>query len=91
MALEDDFIDQVFEKGEIDSLSSKDLKNFIRNRANVKLGDLGLKMNWKNIDKESLRRMEWFDFLSCGVEQQDFFANRVSDYSKGSVNFDDIF
>lgn len=89
--LEDDFIDKVFETGEIEELDPKDLKAFIRNRANVKLGDLGLKTNWKNVDKESLERMSWFDFLSSGTEHQDFFSQRPTDYAKGNIDYDDLF
>jgi ribonucleoside-diphosphate reductase beta chain len=88
--LEDAFIDKVFEMGEIEGISSKDLKNFIRHRCNTKLEDLGLKKNWKNIDKQSLKSMEWFDVLSSGVSMQDFFAGRVSDYSKGTLDFTNI-
>ncbi|MEM4359942.1 MAG: ribonucleotide-diphosphate reductase subunit beta [Candidatus Bilamarchaeaceae archaeon] len=88
--LEDSFIDKVFELGPIEGLDPKDLKNYIRFRANTKLQDLGLKSNWKNIDKESLRRMEWFDALSSGVNHSDFFAQRVVDYTKGSIDFSKI-
>jgi ribonucleoside-diphosphate reductase beta chain len=90
VSLEDEFIDKVFELGPVEGLDPKDLKQFIRNRANVKLGDLGLKTNWKNVDQEALKRMDWFDFLSTGVEHGDFFATRVSDYSKGVTDFSTI-
>jgi ribonucleotide reductase beta subunit family protein with ferritin-like domain len=63
---------------------------FIRHRCNTKLTDLGLKPNWKNIDKDSLKRMEWFSTLSAGVSHQDFFSGRVTDYSKGNVNFEEM-
>lgn len=88
--LEDAFIDKTFELGDIEGLSAKDLKCFIRMRCNTKLNDLGLKQNWKNIDKDSLERMRWFDVLSTGVSQQDFFAGRVTDYSRGSIDFSKI-
>lgn len=88
--LEDDFIAKAFEGGEIEGLTEGDLKNFIRFRANTKLEDLGLKKNWKNIDKDAIERMSWFDVLSNGVNHADFFAGRVSDYSKGNINFDNI-
>lgn len=88
--LEDDFIDKVFELGPIEGLDPKDLKVFIRHRCNTKLTDLGLKPNWKNIDKDSLKRMEWFSTLSAGVSHQDFFSGRVTDYSKGNVNFEEM-
>lgn len=88
--LEDAFIDKVFELGDIEGLTSKDMKNFIRFRCNTKLEDLSLKKNWKNLDKEAIERLSWFDVLSSGVSHSDFFASRVSDYSKGSMDFTKI-
>jgi len=89
--LEDAFIDKAFELGNIPGLTKEDMKAFIRHRASTKLGDLGLKMNWKNIDQAALDRMDWFDNLTAGVNHQDFFAGRVTDYSKGHVDFSGIF
>lgn len=88
--LEDAFISKAFSFGEVEGITEYDMKNFIRFRANTKLEDLGLKKNWKNIDKESLERMAWFDYLSVGVAQADFFAQRVDSYAKGSVDFTKI-
>lgn len=88
--LEDDFIDKVFEQGDVEGLTASDLKQFVRHRANTKLGDLDLKSNWKNVDKEALERMAWFDWMTSGVEMQDFFAGVVTGYSKGVVSFDNI-
>jgi len=88
--LEDKFIERAFEHGELPNLSMKDLKNYIRYRANTKLQDLGLKANWKNLDKEALQRLEWFNVLASGVELQDFFAQRVVDYSKSVADFEGI-
>lgn len=89
--LEDAFIDKVFELGDIEGISAKDLKAFIRHRCNTKLTDIGLKTNWKNVDKEALERMAWFDVLSAGVSHADFFSSRVTDYSKGTIDFSKIF
>lgn len=88
--LEDNFIDKTFELGDMEGLTASDLKAFIRHRCNTKLGDLGLKQNWKNIDKDALARMEWFDVMSAGVNHADFFAQRVTDYSKGATDFSNI-
>ncbi len=88
--LEDSFIESAFSKGDLPNLSMHDLKNYIRYRANTKLHDLGLKSNWKNIDKDALQRLEWFDVLSSGVEMQDFFAQKVSAYSKGLADFEEV-
>lgn len=83
--LEESFIDKAFELGDIDGLTAYDLKNFIKNRINIKLGDIGLKANYEDIDQESLKRMSWFDDMTIGIQHQDFFAGRVSDYSKGVI------
>lgn len=104
--LEDDFIDmcyavsgsdedmdKLFDLG-IEGLDKEDLKQYIRHRTNTKLQDLGYSSNWRNIDKDAIKRMEWFDALSAGVEFQDFFAQRVTTYSKGvntNWNVDYIF
>lgn len=89
--LEDDFISKAFEFGPIEGIDLADLKAFIRMRTNTKLGDLGLKKLWKNIDKEALERMSWFDVLSAGISHSDFFASRVDSYSKGTISFENIF
>lgn len=86
--LEDNFIDKVFEQGSIEGLDPKDLKQYIRMRANTKLADLGLKTNWKTVDKEAVDRItSWFDVISSGVSMQDFFAGRVTEYSKGNIDW----
>lgn len=91
VALEDEFITKAFEMGDIEGITEGDLKNYIRYRTNSKLHDIGLGANWKNIDQDALRRMEWFDVLSSGVVSQDSFAGRVTDYAKANVSFDDIY
>lgn len=88
--LEDGFIDKAFEVGEVEGLTAKDMKAFIRHRCNTKLNDLGLKKNWTNIDKEALKKMQWFDVLSAGTSHSDFFASRVDSYSKGTRDWSKI-
>lgn len=86
--LEDAFIDKAFELGDVEGLTKHDMKQFIRHRCNTKLQDIKLKSIYKNIDKEALKRLEWFDVLSSGVSHSDFFASRVDSYSKGTLDFD---
>lgn len=86
--LEDDFIDQSFSLGDVEGISAKSLKAYIRHRTNTKLKDLGLRSIYLNLDKDRLHEMEWFSVLSSGVEFQDFFANKVTSYSKGVANFE---
>ena len=88
--LEDKFIDQVFSKGNLPNLTAHDLKNYIRHRANNKLGEIGFKKNWKNIDQESLKKMEWFGIIANGVESADFFASRNTGYAKSVITFGDF-
>ena len=90
--LEDNFIDMVFKEGTVEGLDPSDLKQFIRYRANVKLADLGLKQNWKTLDRDAVTRItSWFDIMSSGVQLQDFFAGRVTDYSKGHIDWGKVF
>ncbi len=89
--LEDKFIEKAFSLGNVQSLDIKQMKNFIRYRCNTKLNDLNLKSNWKNLDKNALESMQWFDILSSGVSMQDFFAGRVDGYSKGNIDWSNIF
>lgn len=88
--LEDDFITKAFSLGSMSGIEERDLKNFIRFRTNTKLNDLGLRKLWKNIDKQALERMEWFDTMSAGANHADFFAQRVDTYSKGTIDFNKI-
>lgn len=90
VSLEDAFIDKAFENREVEGLTPHDLKMFIRNRANSKLGELGLKTNWKNIDQDALERMSWFDSFSIGTGIQDFFAGHETNYSKVGDDFYDM-
>lgn len=89
--LEDEFIDSAFKLGEMRGLESKDLKNFIRDKANKKLNELGLKNNWKNIDKESLSKMNWFDTVSYGISNVDFFTSKPNEYVRVDWKMEDMF
>lgn len=90
--LEDDYIDSVFELGAVEGLDPADLKQFIRFRANVRLADLGLKANWKNLDKEAVKCItDWYDPMVSGVILTDFFATKPVEYSRGVVNWDTTF
>lgn len=88
--LEDNFTDHCFSFGNIEGINKEDIKQYIRHRANTKLGDLGYGINWKNIDKEAVSRItSWFDVMTAGDSKQDFFSGRETRYSKGR-NFDEI-
>ena len=88
--LEFDFIDKAFEMGEIEGLNKDQLKNFIKARANDKMKELGYNPVYNDIDPALLKQMEWFGHLTSGKTHQDFFANRVTDYSKSTGDWSDL-
>ena len=88
--LEFDFIDKAFEMGDIEGLSKEQLKNFIKARANEKITELGYTAIYNDVDPNLLRQMEWFNHLTSGKTHQDFFANRVTDYSKSTADWSDL-
>ena len=89
LKLEIDFINKVYELGDLEGCSKYDLEHFIKNRVNTKLGDLGYKPIVSNIDATAVERMKWFDHLSAGKQHSDFFSTRVTNYSKGHIMFDE--
>jgi ribonucleoside-diphosphate reductase beta chain len=88
--LEFDFIDKAFEMGDIEGLTKEQLKNFIKARANEKMKELGYTAIYNDIDPNLLKQMEWFGHLTSGKTHQDFFANRVTDYSKSTADWTDL-
>ena len=87
--LEFAFIDKVFEMGNLDNLTKEQLKNFIQARANEKMVELGYKPVYA-IDEKLLDEIAWFGQITSGVEQQDFFAQRPSAYSKSTADWSDL-
>lgn len=94
VALEMNYIDKMFEMGDIEGIKSKDLKNFIKRRANEKLVELGYidLGSFFAYEEESANNLDWFYHLTGGVTHTDFFAVRPTDYSKANEgeDFEDI-
>ena len=88
LKLELDFIDKVYELGDLEGCLKYNLQNFIKHRVNTKLGDLGYNPIITDIDMTAVNDMKWFDHLSGGKQHTDFFASRVTNYSKGSMEWD---
>jgi ribonucleoside-diphosphate reductase beta chain len=78
---EDAFIDLAFEMGNIEGLTSREVKRYIRYIADRRLNQLGLKDIYM-IDNNPL---PWLDEILNGVEHTNFFENRVTEYSKAST------
>jgi len=88
LKLELDFIDKVYEMGDLEGCPKYDLVSFIKHRVNTKMSDLGYGAIVNDIDPDAIQRMKWFDSLSAGKQHTDFFASRVTNYSKGAQNWD---
>ena len=89
--LETNFIDMIFEQGDLENLEKEDLKEFIKARTNTKLQELGYKATHE-FDKTKAEKLEWFYHLTGGLTHTDFFAVRPTDYSKANEgeDFNDI-
>jgi ribonucleoside-diphosphate reductase beta chain len=78
---EDAFIDLAFEMGNIEGLTSREVKRYIRYIADRRLSQLGL----KDIYMIDVNPLPWLDEILNGVEHTNFFENRVTEYSKAST------
>ena len=79
--LEDKFIDLAFQENEMKGMTSEDTKLFIRHMADRRLLQLGLKPNY-GVKENPL---PWYDEMLNAVTHTNFFENRVTEYSKGTL------
>lgn len=91
--LESNFIDKMFEMGDLENLKASDLKEFIKQRANEKLGELGYNAipggdKYFEYNKKKAENLDWFYHLTGGHTHTDFFAIRPTDYSKANEGED---
>jgi len=87
-----DYIDSIFRHGELETISKDQIKNFLRDRMNRKLIELGITHIKYEVDEELSKQMEWFYLTISGEQQTDFFANRETGYAKPNEDWnDDLF
>lgn len=89
---EEELLDWIYEKGELDFFTKKDMMNFMKHRVD----DALIKMNVEkiyNISNEEYRAMLWFDEDVFSNELDDFFAKRPTAYTKHdkSISANDLF
>jgi ribonucleoside-diphosphate reductase beta chain len=84
--LERDLIDQMFERGDLPNLKKRDLVNYMKYRINLSLETIKLKPIF-NVDADRLSELEWFEVKFKVDSHKDFFARRVTDYTKNLVEF----
>jgi ribonucleoside-diphosphate reductase beta chain len=83
--MELNFIDKMFEMGDLENLKAENLKDFIRKRANEKLNELGYESIFQ-YSEDSASELDWFYHLTGGHTHTDFFAIRPTDYAKAGEN-----
>ena len=80
--LEDKFIDLSFNMGEMEGLTSDDVKQYIRYIADRRLISLGL----KGINKVKRNPLPWVEEMINSPIHTNFFENRSTDYAKGALS-----
>ena len=91
-AAESAIIDWIFEKGELDFLPKKQVKEFIKDRFNRSLKSIGVGQVFET-DSNLLSETEWFNDEIIGTKHGDFFVKRSINYSKRtqSITAQDLF
>ena len=78
--LEDKFLDLVFDMGDLEGLTKKDMYAYNRYIADRRLLQLGLKTNYDQRENP----LGWLDEV-MGVEHQNFFEGRATSYMKAGL------
>ena len=75
-----------------EGLTAPILKEFIKNRINESLKQIGFKTAF-DVDKDLLKTTMWFDEELLGNSATDFFHSRPTSYAKSNQSFseDDLF
>jgi ribonucleoside-diphosphate reductase beta chain len=86
--LEDKFIDVCFQQGEMEDLTSEEVKRYIRYIADRRLISLGL----KGVFKVKKNPLLWVEEMINAPTHTNFFENRATDYAKGALSgkWDDV-
>ena len=85
---EENYIDKMFEAGDVEGIKAQDLKQFIRKRLNEKINELGYEGKYFKYNEDDASQLDWFYHLTGGVTHTDFFAVRPTDYSKANEGED---
>lgn len=91
-AAEENIIDWIYEKGDLEFMPKATVKEFVKNRFNNSLKSLGMKAIFET-DEALLDQTSWFDDEIMTTKHGDFFVKRSVNYNKrvGSITGDDLF
>lgn len=85
---ESQIIDWMINGIDDDNLNAPLLKEFVKNRINESLEQIGYKKIFE-IDEEIVAKTTWFDEEVLGNSSTDFFHSRPTEYSKANKSFDE--
>jgi len=85
-------IDWIYEKGDLDFMPKKTVKEFVKNRLNNSLESVGYEKIFE-VDMKAVEDTDWFDDEVVATKHVDFFVKRSINYSKRtkSITGDDLF
>lgn len=83
-----EIIDWIINGFEHEKLNSALLKEFVKDRMNKSLKEIGYKKIF-DVDKKLLKETDWFDESLLGNNMTDFFNSRPTEYSKKNKCFDE--
>jgi len=85
-------IDWIYEAGDLDFLPKAIVKEFVKNRLNKSLQNIGYKSIF-NVDDKLVEQTDWFNDEIVATKHVDFFVKRSINYSKRtrSITGDDLF
>jgi ribonucleoside-diphosphate reductase beta chain len=86
MDIEVKMISDIFAGQSLPNLTESQVVNYMKHLANQSLVTIGLKPTF-DIDAKMVEEVSWFDNDSQAMQQTDFFAQRVTEYSDGMVAF----
>lgn len=87
--LEENYLDKIFELGDIPTISKEEVKAFLYDRANLKFKELGYNYDlYEDINQTLLKEMSWFKKVISSNKDNDFFASHSSSYSKARGDWD---
>jgi len=82
---EEHIIDWIYEKGELDFLPAKTVKEFVKNRLNNSLERIGMQRLYE-VDENLVAETDWFDDEVIATKHNDFFFKRSINYNKRSAS-----
>ena len=83
-----DYLDSIFGDQALTTITKEDLIEFIFDRANKKLRELGItNEDLYEVNKDNLKNLEWFYPMISGTQSTDFFDNKETGYSKAGQDW----